>query len=957
MALIPTFNNGDSLSTIRLQSLNPLITKVNEIDDRLSKSLKTISNIDQQHPTGWYYVEDAGSSGKGKGLLQYFSILDADNNFQYVRQLHFPTGVQGKYDAREWHVNDGHWSVWEDLHSGGFRLEPNPPVAGTNLFHSTSESLAKKARDDYMAANPNDFAKYQLDSLLLIIVSWPDLADVSKKVVVYQNYLNGEWLDTFGHFTSSIDFSSHAISELKDGNRVSNLENTVVTAIECYGSDTDVDLCEGLIENNTIKLSKLRNSSNKYLKLNKAAAEHPVEIQIRPTWHGTFETLAEAIAAIHVDDLIDKETSFIVSSELSNRGRIYYWDAAAKDFLPLHTEGSISAEINGVSVPVDQIKAGDNVTFTEESDGVIKINATASSASLGVKVKNQGETKTVETLNIGTSFGSFDDANSEFILPPNGIIDSSGTNLGEFLEFEEGDGIVLVKDPVNTGRFKISSTVTPSGSTVSVSKDHGTTNVDLNRIFVENEFISVDESTGTLILPPFIALDENGGSLGNINYIKSGTNITLSVGTGMDAGVLTVDSIGGGGSGTIEAVTPSSAGGTYANINKIHVVGDPDLSSVASGELFINLKAYTLESETLDELNTNFPASSYDGRFGVVKSNGFFYWSDGTSWRHWGYYHMAEQVQSLHLRFPEQFVTGTSYSDEASKNLGYQHIPRAIAGKSIDDGGLAIPFAEDGILQSLYKEDLRWVQLFYGLETGNLWSRFYDASNHWHHWKLFGGVEEGHYAVMTTFNDQTLEGYQSSQKHIPYQTVQDPSENIKMEDGIPAVMTKGVYDVTYCIHLSNDTTWPGGVANFHIEARRGDEELVAPAITGSVTAPTTGKDAGKFPAIIAKFEKIPMLVGQKVKLYVTITGDATGIETSTLDPYKNFLVIEPTTSDTKTGINIAKTLHNTLGGVSFTNGYEMRSVPSSDDPLNPRVFGALYNKDFSELPSSTPEIT
>lgn len=1042
MALIPTFNDGDTLGSVRLNSLNPVISKVNEINDRLGKSLKAVSHIDQQHPTGWYFVEDGGSEGKGKGLLQYFSILDEDNNYQYVRQLHFPSGVSGKYDAREWHSADGHWTVWEDLHSGGFRVEPNPPVNGVNIFSSTSEALAKKARDDYMAANPNDFDKYKLDSLLLVIVSWPDPADATKKVVVYQNYLHNEWLDTFGHFTSSIDFSSHAISELKDGSRVSTLENTVVTAIECYGSDTDVDLCEGLIENNTIKLSKLRNSSNKYLRLNKAAVNHPVEIQIRPTWHGTFETLAEAVSKIDPSDLIDKETSFIVSSELSNRGRIYYWDATAKDFLPLHTEGSISAEVDGNSVPVDKIKAGDNVTLTVESDGVIKINATSTAVEPGIKIKSLGQTKLVENLNIPSSFGSFNDANKEFVFPTTRIVDSRGTDRGEFTELSEGKGILITKDATNSGRYQISSTA----EQILASKDGGTSTVNLKQLNVENKFATLNSSTGILTLPATLATNNDGSNLGQIKNIKAGDNVTFSMGSGSDDGVLTIESTsgggsvdvavnsgspvslskivfhdkfnedskvdangvfslnaqkpipvtisgatespivnsitvvhdalepssvttggnlfiripqagsGGGGSGTIKAKTPSSAGGAYADINKISIVGDHDLSSVASGELFVNVKAYVLESETLDKLNTDFPAKEYDARFGVTTSNGYFYWSDGAVWRHWGYHCMGEQVQSLHLRFPEQFTTGTTYSDEASKNLSYQHIPREIAGATIESGGLGVPFVEEGILQSIYKADLRWVQIFYGLETGNMWSRFYDQSNHWHHWKLVGGVEEGHYAVMTTFNDQSVNGYHTGTKPIPYQVVQDPSENIKMEDGMPIVMNKGVYDVTYCIHLSNDTVWPGAVSHFKIEAKRGDEHPIAPAITGSVTASTTGKNKGKYPAIVATFKNIPMLVGQKTKLYVTITGDASGIETSTLDPYKNFLVIEPSTSDTKTGINIAKTFHNTLGGISFTDGYEMRSVPSADDPLQPRVFGVIYNKDFSELPPSTPEV-
>lgn len=94
----------------------------------------------------------------------------------------------------------------------GFHLVPNPIQEGVNLFSGTLKTDAEAARDAYFASNPDQLARYDNDSFLLIQVKWtsPSLA------FEFQLRSSGTWINAFNQTVSATELGTHSVTELLD---------------------------------------------------------------------------------------------------------------------------------------------------------------------------------------------------------------------------------------------------------------------------------------------------------------------------------------------------------------------------------------------------------------------------------------------------------------------------------------------------------------------------------------------------------------------------------------------------------------------------------------------------------------------------------------------------------------------------------------------------------------------
>lgn len=93
--------------------------------------------------------------------------------------------------------------------NGGFILAPNPPVEGLNLFTAGTEVEAEALRDAYFSSNPSDLERYDNDIQRMIVLVYNGLQ-------FFQNRSLGAWVDTFNSATSSVDLSTHSVTDMGD---------------------------------------------------------------------------------------------------------------------------------------------------------------------------------------------------------------------------------------------------------------------------------------------------------------------------------------------------------------------------------------------------------------------------------------------------------------------------------------------------------------------------------------------------------------------------------------------------------------------------------------------------------------------------------------------------------------------------------------------------------------------
>lgn len=215
-------------------------------------------------------------------------------------------------------------------------------------------------------------------------------------------------------------------------------------------------------------------------------------------------------------------------------------------------------------------------------------------------------------------------------------------------------------------------------------------------------------------------------------------------------------------------------------------------------------------------------------------------------------------------------------------------------------------------------------------------------------------LHESNFCVMTTINDQSFTELSSGLSSIPYQTVQNPTGIFTVDDTALISSEKhGNYDISFCLQLTSDVTKAVVKSKFTFSLYDEESALIGTPI--SVTAARGPKN--HYPAIIGSFTNVPIgKIGDKAKkvsIKCRVVDPAggeidVGVTGSTLDPYKNFLVVEPTGSKTKAGLNIAKSLRDTLAGLSFRKGHEVRATVDRTNLKTPRTYGEKFNTNVVE---------
>ncbi|MGL4252902.1 MAG: hypothetical protein ACRCR2_02420 [Fusobacteriaceae bacterium] len=462
------------------------------------------------------------------------------------------------------------------------------------------------------------------------------------------------------------------------------------------------------------------------------------------------------------------------------------------------------------------------------------------------------------------------------------------------------------------------------------------------------ELVNVPGSTNTvktLKISAKYPTFTQGSDTSLIKKIEAGTNITTS----MVDGVLTIGSAGGGGGtgGGIEVKTPSAQG--YKPISRIEIVGDGPYSFIEHDQLTIRLQApieVVANKAALDALKPVL----YNQHMGLTLDTENFYWCNGVGWQPFAYVGMGDQVKSLNQRLPETIPYGVQYNPDINKSLSYVHVTEADAKNKLN-----LPIAEEGFIQNIYSEDTggieKWVQNFYGIDSGTVWVRTKSTGNDFKGWVAINALDESYHSVLTLPEDLLFNEYLNGTKELPFIPLQDPRGNIFFANDtkIPKVIRSGRYDITLCLHITGQNDWPCESANFKFSLYGEAGNLLATSIAGNVSTGLTSDSFGKYPSIYATFKDVFLNSEDSLHVKVKMTGQTSDMNGSFLDPYKNFLVVEPANSRSKTGLNVAKTYRATLGGMSFKEGYEVRVEASSESASNPRVYGARYNKELHLL--------
>lgn len=96
--------------------------------------------------------------------------------------------------------------------AAGFSLIPNPPEEGINLFSGTLKTDAEAARDAYFTSNPDQLARYDSNSFLLIQIKYTSPAPVFE----FELRSAGSWVNAFGQAVSEVALATHSVTELLD---------------------------------------------------------------------------------------------------------------------------------------------------------------------------------------------------------------------------------------------------------------------------------------------------------------------------------------------------------------------------------------------------------------------------------------------------------------------------------------------------------------------------------------------------------------------------------------------------------------------------------------------------------------------------------------------------------------------------------------------------------------------
>lgn len=196
------------------------------------------------------------------------------------------------------------------------------------------------------------------------------------------------------------------------------------------------------------------------------------------------------------------------------------------------------------------------------------------------------------------------------------------------------------------------------------------------------------------------------------------------------------------------------------------------------------------------------------------------------------------------------------------------------------------------------------------------------------------------YSTFTTRNDQPFSAISDGTSPIPYQLVTDPMANALCKGGGFKLLKDGDYTIAFCFQLTTLKSLEEIKTKFTftLKDNKGSDVDVVSAVVEAE------ESTGLYKPLFYRFDNLSVssaLDISEFKLFckaetvgedgsLSVADDI--VKSGTLDPYKNFVSIDPLASPTDSGLAIATTHRNTFAGVSFKEGYEIRT----QEPRNGR---------------------
>lgn len=306
----------------------------------------------------------------------------------------------------------------------------------------------------------------------------------------------------------------------------------------------------------------------------------------------------------------------------------------------------------------------------------------------------------------------------------------------------------------------------------------------------------------------------------------------------------------------------------------------------------------------------------------------------------------SAELTRFSANYPAQ-VTGED-SQAYDPNTAEQQTGYTFVAKSSTNHPLGAR-AEDCIIHALVRNEhdaqKNFIQTLYGLETGAIWTRFRNANSaqtrvsDWRH--VGGGLSEKHYTILTPSNGYKYRAFKDT--HMRLHIIQDPECNfLDDEKGGLQIRNGGIYNIT--VHVTPTVFRPSGsetdLKYKAIILADNSQVAVAEANARVVTVNNIGTMSHE--VISIPNVQLDSDVTITVKIGVTGSGlDTTNFDDAMFDAYKNMVIIEPSSSPTKTGVNIGKNLRTLHSGIAHEPWYNVRTEQGATGVV--RVYGDVYD--------------
>lgn len=657
--------------------------------------------------------------------------------------------------------------------------------------------------------------------------------------------------------------------------------------------------------------------------------------------------------------------------------------------------------------PVKEIDAGENITF-DEIDGKITINSIGGSGTGGVLVKVDEETTSHQAgvVKVDSSMGAVESG----VL----TLSSPQFNGNPIKEFRAGTGISLTSGTTQGSEniLTVSATGTSAAKiSVIVSQDgeESPTAQDVNGLIAKSSDVSINQQnllsfTGFDRLPNSVrevqgfnidapgehtrfvyftptASSEDVGEeslLATPSINKSGWVMNLYTDDDHTPGdhalmhqtlypsdgsaVMTrsgpFNDIAGkqwtvvGGGGATGSATLQEGSGTEEAFQSDHPFGS------STRELWVRKDTSAGPKDYTSEL--------YFGDTGRWSSYGGTFYTDvsGKKDYHWGQ-DTGKAFKNLSLALPNKVSKDSLYAGSGEDtSLGYFYMDAGdknnpSEGSSLEDLIVhRIPYKKGEDSKNYHRE------LLFGTSTDRVWSRKYNPDSGTYETEQIAGVSDGQYAIFTTWPDLTVGDLWDSATTTTnigtYHPLQSSSyfADCVVRSGnngsYISVLKSGTYDVTVCLCLSGVAVGVGETITVTIKLVNENGVALNKQKDFVINPDKKGDSAYYYPTQLVRFKDIPFNQKDSVEVLFSFYASPSHVERVKrldLDPYKNFLLIEPSsTRKYRPGLYTAMTLKNTLGGLSFQAGSEVRVANYG---AKTRTFGAqldpTMNPDVQEV--------